>query len=128
MDSPFDPAEIYLDLLDGGAVRRLPVDENFWPDVMSGKLAIEGRLVSAFRLTEDMDGWERHPQGDELLCLLDGAAEVIYEAEDGEVRASLDRDNRCFIVPKGAWHRFAVPEYAYVLFLTPGEGTEHRPL
>ena len=95
---------------------------------MAGKVEIEGRLVSAYRFTEDWDGWERHPQGEEVLCLLDGEADVVFELAGAEERRRLDRDNRCFLVPQGAWHRFVVPEYAYVLFVTPGEGTEHRPL
>lgn len=129
MAEPFDPTDLYLDLRDGGALERLPAGEPFWADLMAGKIDIQGRLVSAYRFTTDWDTWERHPAGEELLCLLDGAAEVRFEDAGGvEQIVHLNGSKRCFLVPRGAWHRFVVPDFAYVLFVTPGEGTEHRPL
>jgi len=33
-----------------------------------------------------------------------------------------------FVVPRGRWHRLNVIEAGEVVFMTPGEGTEHKPL
>lgn len=32
-----------------------------------------------------------------------------------------------FIVPQGVWHRIEIRRPGQVLFITPGEGTQHRP-
>ena len=33
-----------------------------------------------------------------------------------------------FIVPKGVWHRGIVKKPGQLMFITPGAGTEHRPV
>ncbi len=128
MSGAFDPTAVYLDLREDGDAREIPLDPSFWPDLMSGNLKIDGRLVSAFRVTQDMDGWERHLDGDELLCLLDGELAVVVEVDGGTEKIQLDVERRCCVVPRGAWHRFTVEADAVILFVTPGKETEHRAL
>lgn len=67
--------------------------------------------------------WECHPAADELLHILDGAAEVETMTDDGLVRSPL-RAGSLFICPQGLWHRVR-PRSASVsmFFATPGEGT-----
>ena len=48
--------------------------------------------------------WERHPDGDELLHVLEGEVQVVLLDEDGPLRARV-RAGSVFVVPRGVWHR-----------------------
>lgn len=127
-DNPsFDPKNVYLDLLDGGAATVIPVTPEFWPELTSGAREIRGRLTAAVRLAADIDHWEMHPAGDELLVRLTGAFEVLLEQGGTTRRATLDAATSCCLVPRGAWHTIKVRAPGEILFVTPGAGTEHRP-
>ena len=67
-----------------------------------------------------------HPAGDELLTMLAGAMDVVFERSDGEVTVSLRSGQTC-IVPRGMWHRQVVRETGQYLGITYGKGTQHRP-
>lgn len=54
-------SDTYLELRGGGAVERIEVTPDFWPDVQSGKRDLNGRLVMAFPMTEG-DGTEHKPR------------------------------------------------------------------
>ena len=75
----------------------------------------------------DWNHWERHPAGDEILVLLSGEMEVVLDTASGEQRARL-APGQTFIVPKGVWHRGIVSRPGELMFITPGAGTEHRPV
>jgi len=125
--APFDPATTYVEVADGGRATAIPVDAEFWSALTSGARRLDGRLLCAFDATEDMAHWERHPAGEELILLVSGAVDLIVETADGTHRTVPLRPGRpAFLVPAGLWHRFAVREAGRLVFLTPGEGTEHR--
>lgn len=87
----------------------------------------EGRLVSLYRFTEDWPGWEMHPAGAEVVVCIEGAMELIQEAADGShVRTRLSAGEYAINGP-GVWHTADIPEEAAGLFITAGEGTQHRP-
>jgi quercetin dioxygenase-like cupin family protein len=67
--------------------------------------------------------WERHPGGNELIYMFEGAGEIITLTDDGPVRSTL-REGSIFICPKGLWHRSIPKPSIAALYLTPGEGTE----
>ena len=48
--------------------------------------------------------WERHPDADELLYVLDGAVEITLLAVDGPTEVSVAAGS-VFVVPRGLWHR-----------------------
>ena len=48
--------------------------------------------------------WERHPDADELLYVLDGAVDITLLAEGGPARVSVAAGS-AFVVPRGLWHR-----------------------
>ncbi len=123
----YDPTQIYLDLLDGGDAEIIPLTPELWPSIISGAREIKGRLAAANHLAADIDHWEVHPAGDELLVRLSGAFEVLLEQGGTVRRAPLDEATRCCLVPKGVWHTVKVREAGDLLFVTPGAGTEHRP-
>jgi len=72
-------------------------------------------------------GWEMHPDGDEVLTLLSGRFDVILDEAGAERVIALTR-GKSAIVPQGVWHRMVIHEPGELLFLTPGDATEHRPL
>ncbi|WP_336978791.1 cupin [Altererythrobacter fulvus] len=92
-----------------------------------GEDGAEGRLVSLFRFAGDWPGWEMHPAGDEVVVCLSGTMELIQELEDGtHVHARL-APGEYAINPAGTWHTANIDREAAGLFITAGEGTQHRP-
>jgi len=72
------------------------------------------------------DRWERHPEGDEILCVLEGRLLAAIDGEGATEEAVIER-GQALIVPRGRWHRLRVLEAGRLLFLTPTAGTELRP-
>jgi uncharacterized cupin superfamily protein len=107
----------------------LPVDATFWPRIMSGKLGTfrNEYLVATSSFDEDWSNWERHPAGDEIVLLLEGAVTFVLETARGERRVALNERADYVVVPRGTWHTAKTATPTRMLFITPGEGTEHRP-
>ncbi len=72
-------------------------------------------------------GWEMHPDGDEVLTLLSGQFDIVLD-EDGVERTISLTPGQGALVPRGVWHRMIIHVPGELLFLTPGDTTEHRPL
>jgi mannose-6-phosphate isomerase-like protein (cupin superfamily) len=69
-------------------------------------------------------GWERHPKGDEIVQILEGATRFDIIVDD--VMQSLDLSaGMLVVVPKGCWHRFESETGVKVMTATP-KPTEHR--
>jgi mannose-6-phosphate isomerase-like protein (cupin superfamily) len=99
----------------------------FWAGIEGRRDLGHGRLMGSTSQNADWNHWERHPAGDEILVLLSGELELVLDTERGEERASL-KAGQAFIVPKAVWHRGIVKKPGQLMFLTPGAGTEHRPV
>ena len=69
--------------------------------------------------------WERHPAGDEIVVLISGAARMILRRADGDEAITLGRAGDFLIVPRNTWHTAELSEPTRMLFVTPGEGTDH---
>lgn len=70
--------------------------------------------------------WERHPHGEEVLCLLEGCILVtlsVRQQPEQQVRLS---PGQALIVPRGTWHRLQVEQAGRLMFVTPSVGSEHR--
>src|SRR3989442_13938614 len=52
--------------------------------------------------------WERHPNGDELVQIVDGSATLHSMTEDG-LKSFAVSSGMIVIVPKGQWYRFHSP-------------------
>jgi mannose-6-phosphate isomerase-like protein (cupin superfamily) len=122
----FDLATTYVQLEDGPAALAVEVDDEFWQTVDRRSELQGGRLVGRFHNAQDWDIWEMHPAGDEVVCLLSGAIDVVLDEPDGERVLALEAGRTC-IVPRGVWHRAIVREPGDTLHITRGEGTQHRP-
>ena len=68
---------------------------------------------------------EMHPNGDEVLYLIDGRVRVTIETDPVQELEMLPGDGA--IVPKGIWHRVDIIEPSQIVYLTPGPGGEYRP-
>jgi mannose-6-phosphate isomerase-like protein (cupin superfamily) len=68
--------------------------------------------------------WERHPQGDELVHILDGSATLEIVTKDGPPQSFSIRAGTVAIVPQGAWHRFLSTEGVTLMTATP-QPTDH---
>src|SRR5271155_410110 len=62
--------------------------------------------------------WQRHPDGDELLLVLDGELEVTALTDDGPVKRKL-RAGEAFVCPQGLWHRQNAEKSVSMLYGTP---------
>jgi quercetin dioxygenase-like cupin family protein len=130
--SPTAPASLvrtYVQLYDDRRASEVPVDERFWPELISGARPelTRGRMVMQFEFSEDWSTWERHPAGEELVVLLSGKAELILEQDGAEHASTLAQPGEFVLVPRNVWHTARVREPCAMLFVTPGEGTENRP-
>ncbi len=123
----FDPIQTYVHLSDGPDARLVEVGPAFWQKLETRRDLQGGRLVSAYRFTEDWTSWERHPAGDELVFQLSGAMDFVLDDARGERTVAL-RGRAAVVVPRGVWHTARVLAPSEALFVTRGEGTEHRPL
>lgn len=122
----FDPKTTYIHLAPSGA-SEVDTSGDFWGDLTSGRQVYPGRLAMVLPMTGDFPHWERHPAGEELLVMLSGAMDVILEEESGERTVRLEA-GQAMLIPTGVWHRAVMLEPGETLFVTEGEGTEHKPI
>ncbi len=120
----------YLRLRPDCAIERLPADASFWPRLMAGELGDfhHEYLVTSYHYSSDWASWEMHPHGDEIVCLIAGRIDFILEASDGQRRTlELSQPGSFALVPRGTWHTAKTAVPTTLLFITAGEGTQHRP-
>ena len=86
-----------------------------------------GWLVSEYRFANDWPQWEMHPEADEIVRLMSGAAELHLEWPTGVQVVKMQADD-AYVIPKGAWHTVKVIEPCGMLHITMGAGTQHRPV
>ena len=86
----------------------------------------EGRLVTMHTFTESWDSWEMHPVGSEVVLCTDGTITLHQEHADGSTATVTLTTGEYVVNPPGTWHTADVDATATALFITAGEGTEHR--
>ena len=105
----------------------IAVTDTIWSDLDRNFGDFAGHtLIASFSFDDDWPTWEVHPNGDEVVCLMSGDAEMILATEDGERSVRLDRPGSFVVVPKNTWHTAKVHAPTTMIFVTPGEGTENR--
>jgi quercetin dioxygenase-like cupin family protein len=70
--------------------------------------------------------WEMHPNGDEIVCLLSGVVTFILDQDNEHHEMTVNKPGDYVVVPKGTWHTAKTTVESTMLFITAGEGTEHR--
>ena len=123
----FDLVSTYVRLADEGGAVPVDVGHDFWTQIDSQGDLYNGRLVRAFLMIGNSTEWEMHPEGDELLFLLSGAIDLILQSGEREQIVELRPGAAC-IVPRGVWHRAHIRRASKGLFITPGKGTQQRPV
>jgi mannose-6-phosphate isomerase-like protein (cupin superfamily) len=86
------------------------------------------QLVSSYEFAEDWPCWEMHPHGDEVVMLLSGKVSLVLAESEAETRIELSKLGEFFIVPKGVWHTAKTQCNTQLLFITPGQGTQQKPI
>jgi mannose-6-phosphate isomerase-like protein (cupin superfamily) len=115
-----------------GTVAKMPMLRGRRPETTEAERQQSGAFV---RLAPFRDGniftakfsgnaaWERHPNGDELVQIVDGATTLHIMTEDGPQSFTLTA-GMVAIVPQNAWHRFEAPDGVSIVTATP-QPTEH---
>ncbi len=127
---PFHVEREYLHLDEGNTATVVPVTGDFWPKVMAGQMPQldRGRLMTCFSFGEDWSTWERHPAGEEAVILLSGAAELLLETPAGIESVRLGEPGSYVLVPRNTWHTARTRVPTKMLFITPGAGTDNKPV
>lgn len=87
----------------------------------------EGRLVAMHTFDAPWSGWEMHPVGAEVVLCTAGTITVFQQQADGTVTSVRLGAGQYAINPPGVWHTADVEEPCTAVFITAGEGTQHRP-
>jgi mannose-6-phosphate isomerase-like protein (cupin superfamily) len=127
MTRAFSLASTYIHLRPDERALAMEGGAKFWAGIEARRDLDHGRLMGNSGQKADWDHWERHPAGDEILVLLSGELEIVLDTDRGEQRVVL-QPGQTFIVARGIWHRGIVKKPGESMFVTPGAGTEHRPV
>jgi mannose-6-phosphate isomerase-like protein (cupin superfamily) len=121
------------DILDlKGTLGKMPMLRGRRPETTEAERKASGAFVT---LAPYRDGniysakfsgdaaWERHPNGDELVQIVDGATTLHLMTDEGlqshELKAGM-----VAVVPQNIWHRFHAPDGVSIVTATP-RPTEH---
>ena len=115
-----------------GTVGKMPMLRGRRPETTEAERQQSGAFV---RLAPFRDGnifsakfsgnaaWERHPNGDELVQIVDGATTLHIMTDDGP-QSHVLKAGMVAIVPQNTWHRFEAPDGVGLMTATP-QPTEH---
>jgi mannose-6-phosphate isomerase-like protein (cupin superfamily) len=120
----FDLETTFLGLDGAGEVTQLPVGADFWETIDTNP-DVRGTLVAVFTGEGDWPHWEMHPQGDEVLVLLEGSMRMVFDRPH-EPEILFMAPGTTVVVPAGVWHRGLDQRGAKLMAITYGAGTEHR--
>lgn len=83
-------------------------------------------LISCYEFDSDWSNWEIHPHGDEVVVLMSGEVSFILHMEERDTSVKLSEQGQYVIVPKGIWHTAKTDVKSKLLFITPGQATQHK--
>lgn len=115
-----DPAKnATLELADADVYQRL--EQNY-------KDFAGHELISCYDFAQDWTTWEMHPAGDEIVVLLSGAVQFIWQEGEVQHLRELSQAGHFLVIPKGHWHTAKTQVSSRVLFITPGQDTQSKPV
>ena len=119
----------FVVLAENGDAIPVAVSDRFYANLEHQFGDFKGkRLIAYYTFEQDWDSWEMHPAGDEFVCLLSGQVDFILEQNGIDRLVSLNAPGDYVLVPRGIWHTAKVHSSSSLLFITPGEETQCRPL
>ena len=87
----------------------------------------DGRMVMMFHVVGAWTTWERHPLGAEVVVACTGTHRFTQELDDGEHVIELAA-GQALVNPPGVWHTAdSGDDGGWIVTITPGVDTEHRP-
>lgn len=97
------------------------------PEQPDPPIPVDGATFGVATMSENSPhGGEMHADGDEVLYLISGRANVVFlDGTEDDVEM---RPGDGLVVPKGVWHRVDIIEPCQIVYLTPGPNNEFRPL
>jgi len=129
--TPFDLENTYVSFVGGGKAFSHLGGAAFWHALATGAgipreiSDADARMASLFHVDKDWSNWEVHPAGEELVYVLAGEIDMVFEFDGGSRTVRL-KERMGVLVPRGVWHTSNVVVPAQVLHITPGTGTRHR--
>jgi mannose-6-phosphate isomerase-like protein (cupin superfamily) len=127
--APFDLESTFVVIGPQHAAVPVAVTPTLFEELDQQHEQFKGRLlVSSFAFAADWTTWEMHPAGDEIVCLLSGRATLVLDRGGRDEIVALAHPGAFAIVPKGTWHTARTGVPTRMLFVTPGEGTQNRPI
>ena len=113
-------AGVSIDLAE--QVRTLPESDPAFATLAE----FNGLMVGVTRIRDETP-WERHPDGDEFLNILEGKVEVTVLPADSEKAPHHETLSAgcVFLVPKGLWHRQKPLPQVTLQFMTAADSTTH---
>jgi mannose-6-phosphate isomerase-like protein (cupin superfamily) len=122
-----EPIKTYVSLRGDGTSQQLPGGAAFWSLPMQELERVGGTwLVTEHECSGNWPSWEIHPNADEFVYLIDGAATLLLE-QDAAIREIDIVGGNAVVVPKGTWHTLKTTTHCRMLFVTMGAGTRNRP-
>ena len=121
---PFDVDQMRPVLKPDGLVQRLSVTDTFYEDLERHFPDFAGHiLIQRFSFEADWPTWEVHPEGDEIVFLLQGSVDFVLWVDGTEQVVRVDEPGSYVVVPAATWHTARPHAPTTMLFFTPGNGT-----
>jgi quercetin dioxygenase-like cupin family protein len=80
--------------------------------------SFNGGEVGVFWASSGVSPWERHPDDDEFLQVIEGVVDIEVLGDEREITTV--EAGSIFVVPRGRWHRHRHRGPVKELYLTPG--------
>ena len=132
LTGPFDLSKTPIHLDGGAGHAALPIpDFNFDGPSFERYIAqhcapsAPGRLIMVETSTTSWASWECHPEGDEIVIVLEGKG-IFIQQIDGETRKLPFGPGSTIINPAGVWHTADIDLPVKAIYITPCPGTQHR--
>jgi quercetin dioxygenase-like cupin family protein len=75
--------------------------------------------IGVFWASNGISPWERHPEDEELLQVVEGSVDIEVLTDEGSEITTVAAGS-VFVVPRGRWHRHRHTGLVKELYLTPG--------
>ena len=119
-------AEVFAVLKPELSVQQVKNEPSLYADLDSRFADFKQHLLIAMHgFEQDWPSWECHPAGDEIVVLISGQCEFLLKTDSAIQTLLLDTPGAYVVVPKGVWHTAKIATSASLLFITPGENTQH---
>ncbi|MDH3350623.1 MAG: cupin domain-containing protein, partial [Gammaproteobacteria bacterium] len=90
-------------------------------------VAVDGVTIGIATMSENSPhGGEMHADGDEVLYLISGRANIVFLDSPESDIAMQPGDG--LVVPKGVWHRVDIVEPCQIVYVTPGPNNAFLPV